>query len=537
VLCAECDALAFVMASSIAATSASSIDDVAADGTASSIPTSPSSASEATIDAQYGEPVTVQRSTRSCIIASNLQRAQKDAVRVRCRVSGPPLVLGVLLLGVAVALMIVNLSIFSPALFCISVLSASGGASLQLLALLPSDRLAVRGMALTWCIASVSVCVVFAWIAWLCLSGRGDHESWSRCYGLVCACGVAYHISLSSRLLCALRWYRTRLLLHLEWRLLGEFSVMWGTALIAFGILDIIALTFFPNTSANMGAIIVHVGLTTEAVSVDRTWWHAMILGGTVTISMGMWLMRRRPPYMPVGLHAWLASMGEEASTAASIASTIGGRDIHAVMRMAKLRCRSVALDYVTKETMMSNAPMDMDTFKHCGLPTLLGDIDVFLSHSWHDDADAKWEAMQCWRASFMKLHGREPRCWIDKYCIDQTNIAQDLMCLPIYLAGSQRLLILQGPTYLNRLWCIMELLVFVLMGGEIGSVTIRTVETQGFDPAEAIELFSVANATCMVEDDKEMLFSIVEAGFEDFKRFDEVILKMMRSLLLTSKA
>ena len=86
-----------------------------------------------------------------------------------------------------------------------------------------------------------------------------------------------------------------------------------------------------------------------------------------------------------------------------------------------------------------------------------LGDVDAFLSHSWHDDPDEKWDALQAWRKEFYARHHREPRLWIDKYCIDQNNIEDSLACLPVYLAGCRRLVALCGATYLERLWCIME--------------------------------------------------------------------------------
>ena len=48
-----------------------------------------------------------------------------------------------------------------------------------------------------------------------------------------------------------------------------------------------------------------------------------------------------------------------------------------------------------------------------------------------------------------------------DKACIDQNNIEQSLACLPIFLAGCQMLLVVAGPTYCSRLWCVMELFTF----------------------------------------------------------------------------
>ena len=67
-----------------------------------------------------------------------------------------------------------------------------------------------------------------------------------------------------------------------------------------------------------------------------------------------------------------------------------------------------------------------------------------------------------------MSLQGREPTLWIDKYSIDQSNIENSLAALPVYLAGCSRLVILSGATYLQRLWCIIEMFVFMEMGGDL---------------------------------------------------------------------
>merc|ERR1712113_1070198 len=85
---------------------------------------------------------------------------------------------------------------------------------------------------------------------------------------------------------------------------------------------------------------------------------------------------------------------------------------------------------------------------QHCSL----GSCDAFLSHSWHDNTLAKWYALQQWRAEFLSRHGREPRIWFDKACINQTDIEADLCGLPIFLGGSNELLVLCGPSYLSRL-------------------------------------------------------------------------------------
>lgn len=59
--------------------------------------------------------------------------------------------------------------------------------------------------------------------------------------------------------------------------------------------------------------------------------------------------------------------------------------------------------------------------------PCVAGEIDFFISHSWSDSPDNKFEVLQTLRQQFMAEHGREPWVWLDKLCIDQSNIAQDL--------------------------------------------------------------------------------------------------------------
>jgi hypothetical protein len=48
------------------------------------------------------------------------------------------------------------------------------------------------------------------------------------------------------------------------------------------------------------------------------------------------------------------------------------------------------------------------------------------------------------------------------KACIDQENIDANLASLPIFLAGCKQLVVLAGTTYPSRLWCVMELYVYL---------------------------------------------------------------------------
>ena len=114
-------------------------------------------------------------------------------------------------------------------------------------------------------------------------------------------------------------------------------------------------------------------------------------------------------------------------------------------------------------------------------IPARLGEVTAFLSHSWKDEEEipgAKYTAIAQWAHCQRRETGHEPTLWLvracpakvheahqhqslpappspsqDKACIDQNNIDQALTCLPIFLAGCQRLLVVAGPTFCRRLW------------------------------------------------------------------------------------
>ena len=48
------------------------------------------------------------------------------------------------------------------------------------------------------------------------------------------------------------------------------------------------------------------------------------------------------------------------------------------------------------------------------------------------------------------------------RYCIDQENIDASLMCLPVFLASCHTLLIIAGESYLDRLWRLEEVFVYL---------------------------------------------------------------------------
>lgn len=177
-------------------------------------------------------------------------------------------------------------------------------------------------------------------------------------------------------------------------------------------------------------------------------------------------------------VQSWLMSRGEAAAASAGVSQLLGGQTAEKVFDAARRTFTYVTADKLESDDMADNKPNP----RLSGLTTAghLGEADAFFSHSWHDDPALKWAAMQKWREAFkQKNNGREPKLWIDKYSIDQGNIENSLACLPVYLAGCKKLLIICGSTYLKRLWCLVEIFVFLEMGGKMSDVEVILIEDQ----------------------------------------------------------
>jgi len=88
--------------------------------------------------------------------------------------------------------------------------------------------------------------------------------------------------------------------------------------------------------------------------------------------------------------------------------------------------------------------------------------IDFFVSHSWSDGPERKWRALQLVAEMFYTQHGRYPTFWVDKFCIDQRDVADGLRVLPVNVMACRKVLVLCGRTYPTRLWCAWELCVLL---------------------------------------------------------------------------
>ena len=137
-----------------------------------------------------------------------------------------------------------------------------------------------------------------------------------------------------------------------------------------------------------------------------------------------------------------------------------GGGGVKTLLEEARenLRCidwSDITLDLFVSSVRDANAKPCFDYSR----PVKPGEvIDYFISHSWSDEGEAKFHRL----SELASYHRRKYHCfptfWLDKVCINQSNIGAGLKCLPINIMACRFMLVLNGDTYTNRLWCVWEL-------------------------------------------------------------------------------
>jgi len=278
--------------------------------------------------------------------------------------------------------------------------------------------------------------------------------------------------------------------------------------------------------------------------------------------------------------HAFLGSLNVsgEAHSAAAVAALIGNMPPKESLALAKQKFRTmdfsilrkedfipvVAEKKVSQKASVSTENVSTNTLFDQTAATRLGECDGFISHSWSDDGEKKFQVLSRWASDFEKLHHRPPQVWLDKCCIDQLNIEQNLQVLPVFLAGCKSLVIVvraqsphlclpfcscaafplltlrvwpqAGESYCERLWCIMECFVFLKMGGDVERITILPLNMEGGEAREMFKGISVEKCKCYSESDKQKLCAIIEQGFGDFQEFNEIVRHVFVSRLKVVK-
>ena len=227
-------------------------------------------------------------------------------------------------------------------------------------------------------------------------------------------------------------------------------------------------------------------------------------------------------------VHRWLGQLGKQGTKeqeAAAVASLIGGGTgggVAKAMATAQAKFRVLPLASLTADDLASNADTGLNARVR---PARLGECEAFMSHSWQDDGAKKFARLHehAWGAT-------EPTIWLDKACIPQTDIDASLAVLPIFLAGCQQLLVILGPSYPTRLWCVMELFVFLRMGGQRSDMVVKLLD----ESAEAgLRRFDAAKARCYHDVDRQKLLAVIEAAFGSFQPFNKIVCGVFQDSLI----
>eukprot|EP00931_Biecheleriopsis_adriatica_P020491 TRINITY_DN13679_c0_g2_i4.p1 TRINITY_DN13679_c0_g2~~TRINITY_DN13679_c0_g2_i4.p1 ORF type:complete len:632 (+),score=57.97 TRINITY_DN13679_c0_g2_i4:82-1977(+) len=238
-----------------------------------------------------------------------------------------------------------------------------------------------------------------------------------------------------------------------------------------------------------------------------------------------------------------VSAIGAHAGNAAYIAALIGSADPSKLVSAARRRFRCISWDVLSMnpelilvDTKLDGSVAALDLYE-LSRPCQLSECDAFLSHSWHDNKYTKWGELSLWCEEFRREHGRSPTLWLDKVCINQTDIARDLECLPIFLAGCNSLLVLSGYTYTTRLWCILELFVYVTMQSGIDDQTEPTIVVLGEDEAQRKAVkqewrsFEARSCNCFKPSDKERIMAVIEASDGGIDRFNQYVREYAKAI------
>jgi hypothetical protein len=117
-------------------------------------------------------------------------------------------------------------------------------------------------------------------------------------------------------------------------------------------------------------------------------------------------------------------------------------------------------------------------------------------SHAWTDNATWKRTELIEFSETFKKEHGRYPTFWFDKLCIDQSNPGNGIATLPINIGACKSMLVLMGPEYIKRLWCVWELFtLFTFANKELALERIKIIPHSDVDVEKSINGFDIDQA------------------------------------------
>ena len=380
------------------------------------------------------------------------------------------------------------------------------GLFLMLLSVQPIDAKLILGI----CIFFLSFFALVAfWMIFIVVNGSTVERV---VYGGVSTCMAIAAICTASTLRCDQQGRRTmppRAALRRLWVVVRCFFFLMGGCM---GLLS--WLPFWPFLLDRSGEVVPS--------EIGRGFG-----GLTMLVSAALCTPRNRGR-----LHRWLGSLGgsgTQEQEAAALASLISGRGggVAQALRTAKDMFQVLPLSSLTAADLTSNADTGLNARV---MHAALGDCDAFMSHSWRDDGDLKYAKLL-----EHKFASAAPTIWLDKACIDQGNIEASLSVLPVFLSSCKELLILPGSTYATRLWCVMEIFVFVQMGGERERAVILPL-TDDADLVDKLVRFNAGKAQCFLPGDRHKLLATIEASFGTFHPFNKIVSGIFQDKLAQGK-
>ena len=164
----------------------------------------------------------------------------------------------------------------------------------------------------------------------------------------------------------------------------------------------------------------------------------------------------------------------DEKCAFSTIVGLLGSGHVPTALGQARSRFRAIRADVIVSPNVLrvrhDGSQLPLVPFAR-RLP--LGECDAFISHAWVDPPSSRLHAMQRWHAAFMREHGRVAHVWLDQFCVDPSNTQADLACLGGFIAGCRKFVIVASPAYAARLWCVLELVTFLEMGGTMQDVVV----------------------------------------------------------------
>lgn len=154
----------------------------------------------------------------------------------------------------------------------------------------------------------------------------------------------------------------------------------------------------------------------------------------------------------------------------------------------------------------------------------------------WSDDAAARDLGLRLFARAFHRRQGRSPTLFVDRWCVDQSDVGGSLASLPVWLASCRGLLIVAGPAYTRRLWCLLELFTFLAAGGTGRNVVVVVVDGDQDTWVRQVADLDVSAAACADEDDRAALHAILRSfpgGIDGFSGAARALLTSARTVVL----